>query len=229
MCQVYLHTCDRTMLVSLSPQAPTCLCVLLASVCVSIVSVNMVCVPVVHACVRVPLAVCAHASAHPWGGRQDLEPHLRVAVALILVVGAMCTSCPVKPGESRQMPAPQQQGRQAGTLLGAWLGLFSATEEALQHLINSTPYVNTSKHRVPKAEACPASHPLGLLPRAGTSLWGPPKCACVPARTISSILPSHLLGSAAKSASSHPPPPCGISPGSGLTSSLPHPCKSLGG
>lgn len=60
--------------------------------------------------------------------------------------------------------APLQQGRQAGALLEARLDLFSATEEALRHLINSTPYVNTSKHRVPKAEACPASNSLWLPP-----------------------------------------------------------------
>lgn len=68
-------------------------------------------------------------------------------------------------GETRQTEA-------GGTLLGAWLGLFSATEKAPRHLINSTPYVNISKHRVPKAEASPASHPL-WLPLLGDVAVGP--------------------------------------------------------
>ena len=68
-------------------------------------------------------------------------------------------------GETRQKEA-------GGTLLGAWLGLFSATEKAPRHLINSTPYVNISKHRVPKAEASPASHPL-RLPLLGDVAVGP--------------------------------------------------------
>ena len=99
-------------------------------------------------------------------------------------------------------------GRQASTPLGAWLGLFSATEEALQHLINSTPYVHTSTHRVPKAEACPASQPLRLLPRADVTVATAP--VCLPARQndpvhsaitpprlccqVSLLTPSSILG-----------------------------------
>ena len=79
----------------------------------------------------------------------DTLPVGRVAAALIL------PCVPAKLGETRQTQA-------GGTLLGAWLGLFSATKKAPWHLINSTLYVNISKHRVPKAEASPASHPLRL-------------------------------------------------------------------
>lgn len=45
-----------------------------------------------------------------------------------------------------------RQAEQQAALLGAWFSLFSATKEALWHLINSTPTVNTNKHRAPKAE-----------------------------------------------------------------------------
>lgn len=46
-----------------------------------------------------------------------------------------------------------RQTDQQAALLGAWLSLFLATKEALWHLINSTPTVNTNKHKAPKAEA----------------------------------------------------------------------------
>lgn len=74
----------------------------------------------------------------------------------------------MKPGETRRHPLPHGKA-------GAWLGLFSATGEALWHLINSTPYVNTCKHRVLEADAC----------SAWSTLWLPPchchDCPCVPA------------------------------------------------
>lgn len=89
----------------------------------------------------------------------DTLPVGRVAAALIL------PCVPAKLGETRQTQA-------GGSLLGAWLGLFSATEKAPRHLINSTLYVNISKHRVPKAEASPASHPL-RLPLLGDIAVGP--------------------------------------------------------
>lgn len=103
-------------------------------------------------CWDVPLPVL-HTSG------SDTLPVGRVAAALIL------PCVPAKLGETRQRQA-------GGTLLGAWLGLFSATEKAPRHLINSTPYVNISKHRVPKAEASPASHPL-RLPLLGDIAVGP--------------------------------------------------------
>lgn len=52
--------------------------------------------------------------------------------------------------------------------LGVWLRLFSATAEALQHLINSTPNLNTRKHGVPNAEACLAC--ALLLPSKGCTV-----------------------------------------------------------
>lgn len=119
------------------------------------------------------LSACARASTYTHGelGRACTTiPHLALTCCLWGGSGThvnphgvsyMCLRLG-KLAETRQTPASLQQGRQAGALLGAWLGLFSATEEALQHLINSTPYVNTSKHRVPKAEAYPALHPPPL-------------------------------------------------------------------
>lgn len=55
-----------------------------------------------------------------------------------------------------------RQVDQQAALLGAWLSLFLATKEALWHLINSTPTVNTNKHWAPKAEACLVQCPLPL-------------------------------------------------------------------
>ena len=87
-------------------------------------------------------------------------------MATVNMAAALILPCvPAKLGETRQRQA-------GGTLLGAWLGLFSATEKAPRHLINSTLYVNISKHRVPKAEASPASHPL-RLPLLGDIAVGP--------------------------------------------------------
>lgn len=55
--------------------------------------------------------------------------------------------------EAEAAPFLFRQADQQAALLGAWLSLFSATKEALWHLINSTPTVNTNKHWAPKAEA----------------------------------------------------------------------------
>ena len=134
---------------------------------------------------------------------------------------------PEEPGH-RPTAAPPQQGRRHAA--GGLAGLFSATEEALRHLINSTPCVNTSKHRVPKAQTCPSSRPLWLPPRGDVTVVTAHVClsACGDHRPSSAIKsPQGLLPESVSTCG--PSSPWGISSGSGLTSSSLGPYKSLMG
>lgn len=136
--------------------------------------------------------VCTHLALTRclWG---EWQPHSSCPVS-------PWASGPAKPGEIRQ--TSDRRGQAA--LLGAWLCLFSATEEALRHLINSTPCVNTSKQTVPKAEACCASHPL-RLPLLGDVPVGTARvCLRASARMLLAVLLLHLPGSCAQSLSPHP-------------------------
>lgn len=124
--------------------------------------------------------------------------------------------------------AARQAGRRRSA--GGLAGLFSATEEALRRLINSTPCVNTSKHRVPKAQARPASHPLRLPRRGDVTVVTAHVCRSArrdrrpdPASQSSQdLLPESV-------STCRPSLPCGVSLGSRLTSSSLDPYKSPAG
>lgn len=126
-----------------------------------------------------------------------------MAVALIPVVRDVCASCPVKPGEIRQTPTPPQQSRRAGTLLGAWLGLFAATEEALRHLINSTPYVNTSNTGFQRQKQVLPRTPCGCHHTQGRHCGDRPRAPVCPPRR-SHLFCHHVVQGLLLSRSPHP-------------------------
>lgn len=115
----------------------------------------------------------------------------------------VCASCPVKPGEIRQTPTPPQQSRRAGTLLGAWLGLFSATEEALRHLINSTPYVNTSNTGFQRQKQVLPRTPCGCHHTQGRHCGDRPRVPVCPPRR-SHLFCHHVVQGLLLSRSPHP-------------------------